>query len=87
MGTVDKVTISVDRELLRRVEALRKNTGESRSALVSRALSRLIEEQEQRDRIAEYIKTYQEHPEEQVDVDRARSLAKASLANLPWDES
>ena len=85
MASVEKIAISVDRELLRRLEALREATGESRSAVVSRALARLVAEQELQDRIAEYVEAYRRVPESRAEINRARAAARRSLDALAWD--
>jgi metal-responsive CopG/Arc/MetJ family transcriptional regulator len=85
MGTVAKIAVSVDRATLREVERLRETTGESRSAFVSRALRRLIAEHEMQDRIAAYVDGYRRMPEQPVEVDAARDLARRSLESLEWD--
>jgi metal-responsive CopG/Arc/MetJ family transcriptional regulator len=42
MANAEKVAISLDSELLEQAERLRERTGESRSALVARALRHLM---------------------------------------------
>ncbi len=86
MSSVAKIAVSLDPELLRRAESIRKATGETRSALVARALVRLVDEQDEKVRIAEYIDAYRRKPEEPDDVADARDLARRSLATLAWDE-
>ncbi|MEK7704715.1 MAG: ribbon-helix-helix protein, CopG family [Myxococcota bacterium] len=84
--TVSKVTISLDTEVLAHVERLRRSTGESRSALVSRALAQVVAREEHRHRGERYVAGYREHPEASWE-DAARALARRSLAELPWDDA
>ncbi|MBU1228320.1 MAG: hypothetical protein KJ698_14040 [Actinobacteria bacterium] len=85
-ASVEKVAVSVDREVLLRLERMRRTTGETRSALVVRALRRLLADEEQRARVAEYVAAYRSTPEAVAEVELARSLAVRSLASIPWDE-
>jgi len=86
MAKAGKIAVSLDAELLRRVERVRGRTGESRSALVSRALRQLTHEDEDARRVAEYVETYRATPETAAEVVAARDSAKRALAALPWDE-
>jgi metal-responsive CopG/Arc/MetJ family transcriptional regulator len=83
---VEKIAVSVDRELLRSAERLRGETGESRSALVSRALSLLVAERQAQDRVDEYVEAYRRRPERRVEIDEARRAARRSLEALEWDD-
>lgn len=86
MASVEKIAVSVDRELLRSAEKLRATTGESRSALVSRALALVVAEREAQDRVAEYVEAYRRRPERRAELDQARAAARRSLAALEWDD-
>ena len=86
MARTAKIAVSLEPELLRRVELVRKQTGESRSALVSRALRQLTREEEHTRRVREYVRVYRDRPETAAEVAAARASAKLSLAALPWDE-
>ncbi|MBI2390792.1 MAG: ribbon-helix-helix protein, CopG family [Deltaproteobacteria bacterium] len=82
----EKVAISLDPELLARAERLRKTTGESRSALVGRALRELLRAEERERQAAEYVEAYRRVPETSADVAQSRRLARRSLAAVPWDD-
>jgi hypothetical protein len=82
----EKVAVSLDRELLAHAERLRKSTGESRSALVGRALRQLLRSEARSARVAEYVEAYRRMPESAQDVRRARTVARRSLGTLPWDD-
>jgi len=84
--SAEKIAVSLDREILAQAERIRKSTGESRSALVGRALRQLLKSEMHSARVTEYIEAYRRAPEKTRDVRRARALARRSLAALPWDE-
>jgi metal-responsive CopG/Arc/MetJ family transcriptional regulator len=86
MTTTAKIAVSLDADLLRRVERLRGRSGETRSALVSRALRLLTREEEETQRARDYVRAYREHPETPQEVASIRAVAKRSLAAIPWDE-
>ena len=81
-----KFACSIDPALLERVERLRTHTGESRSAVVSRALAKLTREEVRAARVRRYIEAYHEHPESQREIRGATASARRALADLPWDE-
>jgi len=86
MTSVEKIAVSVDRELLRKAERLRGSTGETRSALVSRALRRLVIEQEHAERIEQYVEAYRRKPERPDEAELARALARRSLDGIAWED-
>lgn len=85
MTTTAKIAVSLATDLLRRVERVREQTGESRSALVCRALRRLTREDAHARRVAQYVQAYRDHPETAAEVAAARASAKRALAALDWD--
>lgn len=82
----EKVAISLEPELFRRAERLRQASGESRSALIGRALRQLLRSEARARDVEQYVQAYQRVPETGQDVERARRLARRSLTLLPWDE-
>ncbi len=86
-STCAKVAISLDSTLLKDVERLRAHTGESRSALMARALQLLTQAEAQKAKVARYIEVHREYPEHQAVIAAARKRARASLAQLPWDDT
>jgi metal-responsive CopG/Arc/MetJ family transcriptional regulator len=86
MAGVAKIAISLDAELLRRVERVRGLTGESRSAVVGRALRLLTEEGRRVELIEQYQRSYRDLPERPDEISTARRLARRSVASLPWSE-
>ena len=86
MARTAKIAVSLDAPLLASVERLREQTGETRSAVVSRALRALTREVERARLVDEYLEAYRSHPESDAEVTAARAAAKRALAQLPWDE-
>jgi hypothetical protein len=86
MAGVAKIAISLDAELLRRVEKVRGRTGESRSAVVGRALRLLTEQGRRAELIEQYQRCYRDTPEGAVEISVARRLSRRSVASLPWSE-
>jgi metal-responsive CopG/Arc/MetJ family transcriptional regulator len=84
MAGTAKVAISLDRDLFLEVERTRERTGETRSALMSRALQLLTREEQRAAQVRDYVRAYQEHPETKQEVTAARVLARRALKNLPW---
>jgi metal-responsive CopG/Arc/MetJ family transcriptional regulator len=82
-----KIAITVDREVLRRAEQLRRRTGESRSALLTRGLRRLLDDLEHRQNVDRYIAAYREHPESVAEVTPLDKLGVEALASLPWEDA
>jgi len=81
-----KIACSIDAQLLARVESIRARTGESRSALVSRALLALTREAALARDVARYVEAYREKPETEDEVADARKLARRALSSLPWND-
>jgi metal-responsive CopG/Arc/MetJ family transcriptional regulator len=79
-----KFACSIDADLLDRLERLRSRTGESRTALVSRALAKLTQEAAHAS-VERYLQAYREVPETGSEVQSARELARGVLRDLPWD--
>ena len=85
-GTSAKVAVSIDRRLLARAERLRSATGESRSALVSRAVRQLLRDETRARDVERYVDAYRRVPESPAERRAAGELARRSLASLPWDD-
>jgi len=67
-----KVAISLPAALLERLEELRDRTGESRSAVVRRALEVLLHRLDHYDAVHEYVESYRLHPETDDDLELGR---------------
>ena len=78
-----KVTITLDEELLARVERGRAATGTSRSEYIGRAVATFLA----RERLLEHDRRgYTTHPETSEWAEAVDRLARESWADLPWDE-
>jgi hypothetical protein len=86
MSNVAKVACSIDAALLARVESVRKRTGESRSAFISRALRMLTAESARALAVARYVEAYRERPESSDDVRAARRSARHTLSRVAWED-
>jgi metal-responsive CopG/Arc/MetJ family transcriptional regulator len=85
MSKSAKIAFSLDPRLLDRVERVRARTGESRSALIGRALVAITEEEARGAAVQRYVEAYRQHPETPEDVAAARASARRTLRRLPWD--
>jgi hypothetical protein len=81
-----KIACSIDARVLARVERMRANTGESRSAVINRALEQLTAGELASEQEARYLQTYQDHPETAEAISDARALAQRVLSGLAWDD-
>jgi hypothetical protein len=81
-----KIAITIEPGVLASIEALRRRTHESRSALVTRALRRLLEEEQHHDRVRAYVDAYRRLPESRAEVSAAERVGRATLALVPWDD-
>ena len=74
-----KVAISLPREMLRSIERLRKGTGESRSAVIRRALEMLLDRHDHTAMVREYVEGYISHPETAEELREADAIADELL--------
>jgi len=86
VGRAQKIAITVDADLLREAERLRRRTDESRSALFARALRGLLRKKELEEKIARYINAYREHPEAPGEIAASDKAAVTALRDLPWED-
>jgi metal-responsive CopG/Arc/MetJ family transcriptional regulator len=87
MSKSAKIAFSLDERLLDRVERIRARTGESRSALIARALTAVTEQDARAADVRRYVEAYRERPETEEDEARARESARRTLKRLPWGGS
>ena len=85
MGQTEKIAISLSREVLSGIEKLRKETGESRSAIVRRGIQKLLQEKESAARIQSYLEGYRRQPETGAEIEAATLAATELLAREPWE--
>jgi len=83
-----KVAVSLPADLLADVERYRRRSGESRSAVVRRALERLLDARVEADAVREYVEAYRRTPEtaEEAALSTPSSEELAALAREhPWE--
>lgn len=83
------MAISLPAELLDRIEAERRATGESRSEFVRRAVDTLLRAQDEQQADEEYIEAYRKYPETPEEIADAEAIYKAGLEvwlENPWEE-
>ena len=81
----EKIAISIDPHLLEAVEALRRRTAESRSAVFARAARMLLRAEEKRRRVESYVEGYRRQPESETELTEAEVLAHLSLQSAERD--
>jgi Arc/MetJ-type ribon-helix-helix transcriptional regulator len=74
-----KLSISLPRELLERVDQLLARPGEGRSTMIARLLSQTLREAEEAEMDAAYDRALQAKPVTQADLDRTDALARAAI--------
>ncbi|MEI9941437.1 MAG: hypothetical protein WDO69_29815 [Pseudomonadota bacterium] len=79
-----KIACSIDAGLLARVESIRLLTGESRSAVIGRALTKLTSEEAHAEQVRRYRAAYLEQPETPHEIEVAQRHARRTLARLTW---
>ena len=79
-----KIAISLPVEVLRKVERLRKETGESRSALIRKAIERIFEDREKARKDRAYVEGYRRMPETAEDRLLSDEMVAESLSRDPW---
>ena len=84
MPKTAKIAISLPEEVLNAVEREREGSGESRSQFFRRAVETLLRQRQERERIEQYVRAYQQTPETREEVEAARRAASAILAEEPW---
>ena len=82
---MSKVAISLEDALFHEAEQLRARTGESRSALIARALKVLLKTEQREAEIAQYVAAYKAFPESDDEIDAAREFSRRALAFVEWE--
>lgn len=85
MRRVSKVTISIPGELLAAIEQGRRLRGESRSEYICHALQDLLRREQEREAVAQYVRSYREQPETDAEVQAIDATGSTILALEPWD--
>ncbi|HLG19412.1 MAG TPA: hypothetical protein VI895_06300 [Bdellovibrionota bacterium] len=81
----EKLAISLPHALLRQMEKFRKNSGESRSSFIQRAIRSFMESQTRRKKIEQYIVGYSKNPETADEIKAAEEAATYLLAEESWE--
>jgi len=79
-----KIAISLPDKLLRAAERERKTRRESRSQFFRRAVEALLQQEQERVDIAQYVRGYREHPETAEEIEQARRQSKRGFDANPW---
>lgn len=85
MAKHEKIAISIDNDVLRSAERLRRETGESRSAVFERALVAYLEGRRRVEEVGRYLDGYRRAPERRAEISAALATAMATLAGEPWE--
>lgn len=83
MSQSAKIAISLPSDLMHRVEQLRQETGETRSAFIRRMLELAFQQRERDRQIRAYVDGYQKQPEGDDEITEAESNALI-LGQEPW---
>ena len=81
----EKIAISLPSQMVKRMEKERKRTGETRSALVRRAIALLFAEKEREQRNRAYMAGYRAMPETEQEIRAAEAAAADPLTWDPWE--
>ena len=81
----DKVAVSISQELLSAIEAIRKQSGDSRSAVFERALSAYVASGNEAATVRRYAEGYRKHPETLAEQRAALARSLEALAANVWD--
>jgi metal-responsive CopG/Arc/MetJ family transcriptional regulator len=76
----------MDPTLFDAVERVRRTTGETRSAVLARAVRMLVAADRHRTEVAQYVAAYRRLPETPAEARAARTIARRVVADLPWDD-
>ena len=82
---MSKISISLSDDVLETAERECRREGESRSELVRRALTSLVERAREEARVATYLAGYIAEPESEDEVAQAGEAASALLRGSEWD--
>lgn len=85
MAKAEKIAITLPKEILNALERHRAETGESRSALVSLAIERLLRERQEERLVRRYVEGYHRRPESEEEVLAAQAAAADLLTAEPWE--
>lgn len=84
MGQMHKLSITLPGEVVDSVEELRRESKETRSAVILRVLRAFFRRRVEEARIREYVQGYRRHPESVAEVKAAEARAAESLGQEDW---
>ena len=84
MARMKKIAISIPGDLVRQVEILRRQTGETRSGFISAAIALALRERERGKLVARYLEGYRRQPESKAEI-AAAAAGSRILAGEPWE--
>jgi metal-responsive CopG/Arc/MetJ family transcriptional regulator len=79
MSTVEKLTISMTRETVRRMREECKRRGQKRSRFIEEAVEKLLKEEEKKRKIAAYVEGYRKHPESEEELAVSEAVLKQNF--------
>jgi metal-responsive CopG/Arc/MetJ family transcriptional regulator len=83
--SVEKITFSLPAALLRDIERLRRETGETRSAFIRRSIKLMLGRTEHAEMVRGYVAGYHRHRERPAEIDAAMTSAAKALVEEPWE--
>ena len=84
MGKAVRVAISLPHELLRVAERKRKARRQTRSEFFRCAVERMLREEQERERVEQYVQGYAAYPETDEEIREAGVLTRKVLDSEPW---
>jgi len=85
MGQTRKLSITLPGEVVDDVERLKRESKETRSAVILRVLRAFFRRRGEETRIREYVEGYRKHPESAAEIKVAEAAATELLAQEPWE--
>ncbi len=85
MSRTDRIAISLPKQILQAVERLRRQTGETRSGLIQRAIREMLAGSAKSARVRQYVEGYVRNPESGEEIRAAQASALKLLAAEPWE--
>ena len=85
MADSKKMAISMPGDLARKVEKVRKKTGETRSAFIRRVIEQAFADEEEKELIKRYQEGYLKYPETKEEIEETVAISREILAGEPWE--
>jgi metal-responsive CopG/Arc/MetJ family transcriptional regulator len=81
---VSRFTVSVPARLLAAMDERLIRNGESRSALIRRLLEQALEDEDEKERVEQYVRGYQEQPQTDDEFGWTDQIAVEQLRETAW---